>query len=335
MKKIAVENLDNTKSNSGLLIYSGANRNIEVKLEDETIWLSQKEVAEIFETERSVISRHIRNIFNSGELEEKSNVQKIHIASSDRPVANYSLDVILSVGYRVNSKKATRFRIWATRNLREYLTKGIVVNQQRLKENEKQLIEARKMLLFIGEKAKFEIMKGQERELLDLINEYAKSWKILEDFDANTILVKTSHAQVKFEISYDGALELVGQMRQGLQKLKLNIYMFGKEMGHKLDSVVGTINQTYDGKELYPSVEEKAANLLYLVIKDHPFTDGNKRIGSMMFLYFLENNNFLYRSDGEQKVSNSTLVALALLVATSDPKEKENIIRLIMNIIQG
>jgi len=196
-------------------------------------------------------------------------------------------------------------------------------------------LEAQKTLGMIAEKSGFELLQGHEKELIELVSEYAKSWKILEEFDERKLSVKNLNKQVKFEVSYDGVLEIIGEMKERLAKLRVNVYMFGTEVGHKLASIVGSINQTFDGKDLYPSVEEKAANLLYLTIKDHPFTDGNKRIGSMLFIYFLENNAFLYKPNGEKKISDNTIIALALLVATSDPKEKDNIVKLIINLIQN
>jgi len=314
---------------------------VEVKVEDETVWLSLNQIASLFERDNSVISRHLKKIFNDGELDQNRVVAKNATVQNEggrqvqREIEYFNLDAIISVGYRVNSKKATQFRIWANKILKSYLTRGYVIDRNRFIANKQLLIEAKNALLMIAEKSKLELLQGHESDLLDLVNEYAASWKILEEFDEQKIEIKKLNRQVKFEINYDGTLGLVGRMKDELRRLRLNIYMFGQEMGHKLESIVGAINQTFDGKDLYESIEEKAANLLYLVIKDHPFTDGNKRIGSMLFIYFLENNDYLYRSDGERKINDKTLIALALLVATSNPKEKENTVRLIISLIQN
>jgi len=329
-----------------IVIYGALKGNVKVrveaKIENDTVWLSQEEIAAVFDIDRTVIGRHIRNIYSSDELDENGTCaffahmgQKGDGERRKYLTKLFNLDVIISVGYRVNSKKATSFRIWATKTLNQYLTKGYAFDQRRLLENEKRFIEVKQIMTMIAEKSGFELLQGHKKELIDLISEYAKSWKVLEQFDDGNIQVKKLNKQVKFEISYDGVLEMIGEMRERLHKLRVNVYMFGSEVSHKLSSIVGSINQTFDGKDLYPSVEEKAANILYLVIKDHPFTDGNKRIASMLFIYFLENNEFLYSQNGEKKISDNTLIALALLVATSDPREKDNIVKLIINLIQN
>lgn len=334
--------MEEMKKRGEIVIYGNGKGKIDVRIEGETVWLSQKEISEAFDINRTVVGRHIANIYSAEELDEKGTCaffahmgRKGDSKEREYQTKLYNLDLILSVGYRVNSKKATQFRIWATRTLKDYLTKGYVVNQKLLARYREKFLEAQKTITLIAEKSGFELLKGHERELIDLVAEYAKSWKVLEDFDKRKLEVKKLSKQVKFEISYDGALEIIGEMKERLAKLRVNVYMFGTEVSHKLDSVIGSISQTFDGKDLYPSVEEKAANLLYLVIKDHPFTDGNKRIGSMLFVYFLENNNFLYRQNGEKKISDNTLIALALLVASSDPREKDNIVKLIINLIQS
>jgi len=334
--------MEEMKKRGEIVIYGNGKGKIDVRIEGETVWLSQKEIAEAFDINRTVVGRHITNIYSAEELDEKGTCaffahmgRKGDSKEREYQTKLYNLDLILSVGYRVNSKKATQFRIWATRTLKDYLTKGYVVNQKLLARYREKFLEAQKTIALIAEKSGFELLKGHERELIDLMAEYAKSWKVLEDFDKRKLEVKKLSKQVKFEISYDGALEIIGEMKERLAKLRVNVYMFGTEVGHKLDSVIGSIGQTFDGKDLYPSIEEKAANLLYLVIKDHPFTDGNKRIGSMLFVYFLENNDFLYRQNGEKKISDNALIALALLVATSDPREKDNIVKLIINLIQS
>jgi prophage maintenance system killer protein/prophage antirepressor-like protein len=331
---------DKEKKIGEIVIYGAGSKKVEVRVKGETVWLSLNDLAELFDRDKSVISRHLRNIYDDEELEKTSTVAKNATVQQEgkrkiiREIEFYNLDAIISVGYRVNSKKATAFRVWSTKILKKYLLDGYVVNQNLLMRYREKLSEAQKTLTMITEKAGFELLKGHESELFDLISEYAKSWKVLEAYDDDKLTIKKTHKQVKFEISYDGALEMMGEMRDQLFRLRVNVSFFGQENGQKLQGITGAINQTFDGTDLYPSVEEKAANLLYLVIKDHPFADGNKRIGSMLFIYFLENNSFLYDSNGERKISNNTLIALALLVATSDPKEKDNIVKLIINLIQ-
>ncbi len=325
-----------------IVIYRSKNGEVKIstRLVDETIWLSQKEIAGLFGVDTRTINEHLVNIFKVEELSEKSTIRNFRIVRSEgkrkveREIAHYNLDAIISVGYRVNSKKATDFRVWATQTLRNYLTRGYVFNQKQLETVKKNFLEARQLLLLIGDKAKSELLQGHEKDLLDLIEEYAKSLELLEEYDQDKIKIKKSKNPVKFEISYDGAIELVGRLKENLARLKINVYFFGAENGEKLRSTIGAVNQTYGGEDLYPGVAAKAANLFYLLIKDHPFADGNKRIASVLFIYFLSNNNFLYKKSGENKIANSTLAVLALLVAASDPKEKETIVSLIIKLLE-
>ena len=316
------------KQEGELIIYKSKGGEIEIKtqLKDESIWLAQKQIVELFGTERSVITKHLNNIFKSGELEEKSNVQKMHIANSDKPVKFYNLDAIISVGYRVNSQKATDFRIWATKTLRQYLVKGYVVNDKRF-------IEAQKIIQFIAAKSKVAELTGHEKEILDVIERYSKTWKVLGEYDEGNIEIK-KQKKAKFTLNYYKCRQIIEKLKDDLIAKKIVGDLFGSERGHQLEGIVGNLYQTFGGEDLYDSVEEKAAHLLYFVIKDHPFSDGNKRIGSLLFLYFLEKNNFLFKDNGETKIADRTLVALALLVASSDPKEKEAITRLVINLIQ-
>jgi prophage maintenance system killer protein len=330
------------KKDEKIVIYkaSGGDIKLDVRLTNETIWLSLNQLADLFERDKSVISRHLRNIYREKELDQNSTVAKNATVQTEgerkisRQVEFYNLDAIISVGYRVNSKKATDFRIWATTTLRDYLTKGYAINEKQLQATRANFLEARQLLLLIGENAKSELLQGHEKDLLGLIDEYAKSLQLLDEFDHDKISIKKTKSAVKFEISYDGAIELVGQMKESLSRLKMNLYLFGSGSGEKLRSAIGAVNQTFDGEDLYAGVAAKAANLFYLVIKDHPFADGNKRIASVLFLYFLSNNNYLYKKTGENKINNSTLTALALLVASSQPRDKETIISLITKLLE-
>lgn len=310
---------------------------IEARVKGESIWLSQKQIAELFNTDRTVITRHLRNIFKIGELSESEVCAKNAQMAPDGTkyvTKYYNLDAIVSVGYRVNSQKATQFRIWATKTLRSYLVKGYAINEKLLLEQKRQLEDIKQTILMIGEKSSNEMMKGHEGDLLQVITEYAKSWRVLDQFDLGQLSISHLRKVVEYELEYKKSKHFILEMRREMVRSGLGNELFGQENGEKLKSILGSINQTYDGEDLYPSLEEKAAHLFYFAIKDHPFVDGNKRIGSMLFLYFLKRNDFLYRSDGEVKINDNSIIALALLVAASNPKEKDNIIRLIINLLQ-
>ncbi|MFA5927583.1 MAG: RhuM family protein [Patescibacteria group bacterium] len=311
-----------------VIIYrSGEDRpKIEVRLRDDNIWLSQKEIAGVFGTDRTVITRHINNILNSGEVEEKGNVQKMHIANSDRPVNFYSLDVIISVGYRVNSKKATQFRIWANGVLRDFLIKGYVVNQQRLVEQSETLKELQDAIRLIQSKAKFELLDGQEKELLAIISEYAKSLTFLYEYDEDKLKVGKGKKEA-FALDYEKCWSVVSKLKLELCGKREAGELFGSEYPDKFVGILGNLYQSFGGEDLYKSVEEKAAHLLYFVIKDHPFYDGNKRIASMLFVYYLNQNGIV-------NIDQRALVSLALLVAVSGPSEKETMVKIVANLIK-
>ena len=312
---------------------------IDVKVEKDTVWLTQKQIAIVFDKDVKTVNEHIRNIFNEKELEKIPTIRNFQIVQKEgsrqvvRDVEHYNLDMIISVGYRVNSKRATQFRIWATNTLRDYLVKGYNTNQKLLLDQKEKLVSLRETINFIEKKADNYLLKDKSRELLSLINEFAKSLKILEQYDKGKIkIAKTTPA--KFVLDYDRCNNLIIELKAELRKENEAGDLFGQEYDKKFQSIIGTIYQTFDGKELYNSIEEKSANLLYLSIKDHPFADGNKRIASVLFVYFLQMNNYLYTSDFQRKINNNTLASLALLVATSDPKEKEIIIKIIISLLQ-
>ena len=332
---VKMENKGIGSGNSSIVIYrtKDGKVNLNVKFERETIWLTQKQIAQLFSTERSVITRHLKNIFGSGELYEKSNVQNLHIAFSDKPVKFYNLDAIISVGYRVNSQRATQFRIWATKTLKDYLIQGYVINQKRLAEQSAKLKELQDTIKFIKAKSSHPELSRQTQELLNIINEYANSLTLLYQYDKGT-LKEIRGKKPEFILTYKDSQKLIGQVKASLAKKSEATNLFGQEVNHKFDGIIGAIYQTFDEKELYHGVAEKAANLLYLIIKDHPFVDGNKRIGSLLFIYFLEKNNYLRRESGERKINDNTIVALALLIANSEPKEKEVMIKIITNLLK-
>lgn len=257
----------------------------------------------------------------------------MHIPNSDKPTQFYNLDVIISVGYRVNSTRATQFRIWATKVLKDYLIRGYALNHKRLLEQSEKLKELQETIGFINSKAAHPELKGQERELLNIVNEYSNSLTLLYQYD-NKLLEIHGVEQPTFELTYDAAREFIHQVKEKLIERGEGSALFGQEISHKFEGIVGALYQTFDKKDLYPSVEEKAANLLYLVIKDHPFGDGNKRSGSLLFIYYLEKNNCLRKASGEAKIPDTTIVALALLIATSHPREKDVTIRIITNLLK-
>jgi prophage maintenance system killer protein len=291
---------------------------LDVRLERDTIWLSQKQMALLFDTERSVITKHLRNIFQSGELEEKSNVQKMHIPGSDKPVAFYSLDAIISVGYRVNSKRGTQFRIWATQVLRDHILRGYTVNERRLRE-------LQQTIRLVSTLADRRALSGEEATgLLRVVHDYAVALKLLDDYDHGRIPPVRGDRETAEPISLEEAWRVIGELKERYSAGEL----FGVEQGNRLGGILVGVFQTVGGADVYPTIADKAAHLLYFLVKDHPFVDGNKRIGATLFLRFLEKNGLLYRSDGSRLLSEEELVALTLLLAESSPKDKESLVRL-------
>jgi death-on-curing family protein len=327
---------NNEKEQNALVLYKTKDGKaaFEVHLERETVWLKQAQIAGLFSVDRSVITKHLNNIFSSGELSEKSNVQKMHIPFSDKPAKIYSLDVVLSVGYRVNSKRATEFRVWATNVLKKYLLQGYALNEKRLlKQSREKFQKLQNTVNLISEKLSVPSLEGHEKELMSIIKEYANSLSLLFKYDEGKLKIK-GRTKAKYSINYEKCEEIIRDLKGRLIARKEASSLFGNENGDKLKGILGSIEQTFDVHELYQTVEEKAAHLLYFIIKDHPFIDGNKRIGSILFIYFLERNGFMLRRNGERKISDTALTALALLVAVSDPKEKDVMVSLIMNLIE-
>lgn len=318
-----------------VVIYRAKSGNIrlDVKLENDTVWLTQKQIANLFLTERSVITKHLNNIFQTSELNEKRNVQKMHVPFSDKPVKLYNLDVIISVGYRVNSTRATQFRIWATKVLKDYITKGYVINQKRLIERESTLKDLQNTITFISGKVAYPQLAGKSDELLRLLYEYSNALTMLYEYDNKSLLV-AKRTKPCFVLTYDIATKIVDEIKVGLTAKGEASDLFGSGAGHKFQSIIGALYQTFGRKDLYASTEEKAAHILYFTIKDHPFSDGNKRIGSLLFIYFLEKNSYLRKASGERKITDNAIVALSLLIAASDPREKETMIKVITNLLK-
>ncbi|MDO8626663.1 MAG: virulence protein RhuM/Fic/DOC family protein [Candidatus Magasanikbacteria bacterium] len=328
MKKIKQKEVVVYQTKTGAIEFKG-------DFKQETIWATQKQIGDVFGVDRSVVGKHLKNIFLSAELRENSVCAKFAHTAEDGKVYEvlaYNLDAILSVGYRVNSKQASQFRIWATKVLRSHLVQGYTINQKRLQEQQTRLNDLQKAVVFMREKAARPELAGQTQELLSVIEDYATSLSLFYQYDKGTLALK-KNKKPSIILNYDIARKLVDETKLKLIEKGEAGDLFGQEYGDKFKSILGALYQTFGGVELYNSVEEKAANLLYLVIKDHPFADGNKRTGALLFVYFLERNKYLWRKTGERKISDTTLVALALLVAESNPKEKDMMIKLITNLL--
>lgn len=325
-------------TNTGsIVIYKPAKgkETLNVRLKQDTIWLTQAQIAVLFETERSVITKHLRNIFQSGELQEKSNVQKMHIAGSDKPVKFYNLDTIISIGYRVNSYRATQFRIWATRILRDHIIKGYTLNRRRISQlRENQLSEFANAVSLIKKTIETrQLSTKEESGLLKVITEYANSWVLLQQYDKGKITEPEKTTKATFKFEYDEAQNVIAELKNNLLTQKEASDLFGIERHNGLNQIVNGLYQTFGGRQLYPNVEDKAAHLLYFIIKDHPFADGNKRIASFLFIVFLARNNCLFKKNGERKINDNAVVALALLIAESEAKQKNIMTKLIMNFL--
>ena len=309
---------------------------LEVRLEKETIWLDAHQIAKLFGVDRTGVVRHISNIYKTGELAKDSTCAKIAQVAKDgkiREMDYYNLDMIISVGYRVNSSRATQFRIWATKTLKDHLIQGYTVNEKRLSSSKEKLSQLQETISFLRDKSKHELLAGQEKEIFDLLANYSKTLTLLEQYDKDK-LVLAKRGKGKFVLDSDVAFGIINKLKEDLLVKKEAGDLFGQEYGDKFKAILGNIRQTFGGQELYPSIEEKAAHLLYFIIKDHPFADGNKRTGSFLFIYFLDKNDYLYRDSGEKKINDNALVALALLIAVSNPKDKETMIKIITNLLK-
>ncbi len=308
---------------------------IQVKLEHDSVWLDAHLIAKLFDVNRPAIVKHINNIYKTGELDKKSTCSILEQVAADRKVRKmnlYNLDVIISVGYRVNSKRATQFRIWATKTLKDHLIKGYTINEKRLLQAKSQLKELQNAITFLQEKSQHKLLADQTSGILNLLSSYAKTLTLLEQYDREK-LTTAKKSKSKYVLQYDEAKRIINTIKKELIAKKEAGELFGRENEGKLKGIIGNIYQTFGKRELYPSLEEKAAYLLYFVIKDHPFVDGNKRIASFLFVYFLDKNDYLYRQSGEKKINDNALVALSLLIAVSDPKDKDILIKIITNLL--
>ena len=317
---------------SEIAIYQHQDGRIDVRLERDSVWLTQQQLAGLFGRDRTVIGRHVRAVFAEGELDEESNVQKMHIASSDKPVALYNLDVIISVGYRVKSPEGVRFRRWASRILREHLVRGYTLNHQRLESNATELEAALKLVRATLQSP--ELTAQASQGLAEIIVRYTQTFLWLQRYDEGLLTDPKGHS--------GGGLPSLVEALAGIAQLKTDLIakgqasdLFGRIREDGLAAILGNLEQTVFGEPAYPTLESRAAHLLYFVVKNHPFSDGNKRIGAFLFAGFLHRNGRLFQADGVPVVNDVGLAALSLLVAESRPADKEVLIRLIMNMLAG
>ncbi|MEK7066489.1 MAG: virulence protein RhuM/Fic/DOC family protein [Patescibacteria group bacterium] len=316
------------QKNKGVIIYQAKNGAIELRgdFSRETIWATQAQITEIFSIDRTVVTKHIGNILKNKEVDEKSNVQKMHIANSDKPVATYSLDIILAVGYRANSARAIEFRKWATKTLRSYIVDGFAINKGRIAKNYTQfldVVENLKKLLPAGSSV-------NPKDAVELISIFADTWLSLHAYDKE-LLPKDKLTKKKVDFTSEGIMRDLAELRKTLIEKDEATEIFGSERSAgSIAGIVGNVMQSFGGSELYPTIEEKAAHLLYFMVKNHPFTDGNKRSGAFAFVWFLKQGSIL----NVQKLTPSALTALTVLVAESDPDHKDRIIILILQLLK-
>lgn len=311
---------------------------LDVRLEKDTVWLTQAQMADLFGRERSVITKHVRSVFKEGELDAKSVCANFARTAEDGKtyqVDHYNLDVIISVGYRVKSKRGTQFRIWATRTLRDHLLRGYTLNERHLRERGLSEIEQAVGLL-ARTLTQHALVTEEGGAVLEVVQQYTRAWRLLLQYDENR-LPDAPEQPVKptAALTLSHAHSAIAELRKSLAARNESSNLFGQERGDQLAGILGAIEQTFDGKPLYPTVQVRAAHLLYFIIKDHPFSDGNKRIGSLLFLEYLRRNGLLFRSNGEPRVGDNAMVALALLVAESQPGQKDLMIRLILNLLSS
>jgi prophage maintenance system killer protein len=313
-----------------IAIYETPQGEIQVRLEQDTVWLSQTELVVLFERDQSVISRHIRNVFAEGEVEAQSNMQKMHSANSDKPIALYSLDVIISVGYRVKSPQGVKFRQWATHLLKQHLTQGYTLNQQRFEQNAQALEAALDLVRKVAASPELVVESG--RGLVEIVSRYTQTFLWLQRYDEGLL---TEPVGIKGGTlpSFNEATQSLAQLKQYLITRGEATPLFAKPRGDGLAAILGNLDQTVFGEPAYASIQSKAAHLLYFVVKNHPFTDGNKRSGAFLFIDFLHRNKQLFNTQGQPIINDTGLAALTLLVAESAPAQKDTLIKLIMTML--
>ena len=324
------------ETNEKIVIYqtNDGETSIDVRLEGETVWLSQSQLSELFNTDRTSILRHIKNIYKTEELDESTTcaffaqVREEGSRVVTRQIPYYNLDMIISVGYRVNSKRGTQFRIWANKVLKNYLVKGYAIND---KITQKKYKEISQLVHILGRtiNSQPELSNSENQNLINVVTDYTYALDTLDRYDYQELKIERTTSENKFYATYENAMETIHNLRKKFG----GSWLFGNEKDDSFKSSIGQIYQTFDGIDLYPSVEEKAAMLLYLVTKNHSFSDGNKRIAATLFLWFMQNNSILYKSDGSKRISNGALVALTLMIAESRPEEKDVMVKVVVNLI--
>jgi prophage maintenance system killer protein len=308
---------------------------IDVHLQQESVWLTQKQMAILFDKDTDTIGLHLRNIYKENELKESATTEESSVVQVEgnrqvsRKVRLYNLDAIISVGYRVNSKRGTQFRIWATNVLRKHLVDGYTINEKRLKAQQNKINELQDAVRLLGNIAFLEDVSDEAKGIVQIIAEYSRALNILDDFDHQRLVSPKGTKKSKYKLTYDEARNIIEQMKKKFRDSAL----VGQEKDKSFQGSIGAIYQTFDGKDVYPTVEEKAAHLLYFVTKNHSFVDGNKRIAAALFVCFLQKSGILLHKDGGKRIDDNALVALTLMIAASKPSEKEIMIKIILNLL--
>lgn len=326
--------LNKNISNSEIVVYQSDDKSVEFQVlldeNEDTVWATEQQIMELFGKARRTIGEHIKKIYEEKELDHKATwresrqVQKEGKRKVERNISYYNLDVIISVGYRVKSQRGIEFRKWATKKLKEHLVKGYTINEKRLKQ-------LQQTIQLVNRTSKQISNTDEAQGLMEILSDYSKALDILDDYDHQKLSKRVTDKKITFSIDYKEAIRAIEQLRIKFGGSSL----FGNEKDQSFKSSIAVIDQTFDGKDLYPSLEEKAANLLYLVVKNHSFTDGNKRIAAWLFVWYLAKNDFLYNKDGSKKIVNNTLVALTLMIAESNPAEKDIMISVVMNLMNS
>lgn len=324
------------KSNITIYQSEDGHTQLNVQLDRDTVWLSLNQMMDLFERDKSVISRHISNIFKEKELAKEGTVAKYATVQTEgsreveRVIEYFNLDVIISVGHRIKSKRGTQFRIWANKVIKDFLIKGYAINEKRLSQQNEKLKELQDSVKILGNILNQKTLTQDEGSgLLRIISDYAYALEILDQYDYQKLEIKNTSGRETYQITYEEAITQIKIAKQAHG----NSELFGREKDDSFKSSISTIYQTFAGGDLYPSIEEKAANLLYFITKNHSFTDGNKRIAAFLFLYFLEKNGILRNENGNKRIADNALVALTLMIAVSKPDEKETMIKVIVNLI--
>lgn len=328
--------------NNQVLLYQAEDGSLktEVPIQSDTVWLTQKQMAELFNKDVRTINEHVQNIYTENELTSDSTIRKFRIVRDEgqrkvnRNIEHYNLDVIISVGYRVKSKQGTQFRIWANKVLKEYLIQGYALDQARLVSQKRQITELEKTLILFKQSQFDALSQSEASGLLSVLTDYTHAFVLLNQYDTGNFPEDKLNTNITCEIDFQSAMMAINDLKQRLVLKQQATELFGRHKDEGFEGILGNIVQSFDGEYLYPSIEEQAAHLLYFIIKNHPFVDGNKRIGAFMFVWFLQSNKHHLKRNGEVKINDNALVAIALLVAQSDPQQKEIMIKLIINLIR-